>query len=140
MHPQPQAHDDRPGRVLIAEDEFLIAAVIEQALVAAGFVVAARAASVAGALEALEALDGTTVDVAVIDSTLRDESAARLAAVLSQRGTPFVVVTGRNRAELAKPLAAARFLAKPFTAAALVAEVRRAAGETSAEATSTEEK
>lgn len=137
MRPHSQAHDDRPLRVLIAEDEFLIAAVIEQALVAAGFVVAARAASVA---RALEALDGTTVDVAVIDSTLRDESAARLAAVLSQRGTPFVVVTGRNRAELAEPLAAARFLAKPFTAAALVAEVRRAAGETGSEATSTEEK
>jgi hypothetical protein len=82
-------------RVLLAEDEFLIAEDLASALSAAGATVIGPAYSVAGALRLIEscgALDG-----AVLDVNLKGEAAFPIADALLGRGVPFVITTGYDR-------------------------------------------
>jgi CheY-like chemotaxis protein len=82
-------------RVLLAEDEFLIAEDLASALSAAGATVIGPAYSVAGALGLIEtcgALDG-----AVLDVNLKGEAAFPVADALLGRGVPFVFTTGYDR-------------------------------------------
>ena len=78
-------------KVLVVEDEFLIAEEMAAVLEDAGHVVLGPAASVRAA-EAMLADDQP--DVAVIDANLRGETSAPLAASLRDRGIPFCVCTG----------------------------------------------
>src|SRR3954463_6993766 len=80
-------------RCLVVDDEFLIALDIQQALEAAG----ARVTCLGDADEALPALaGGAQFDVAVLDLKLsgftRDSTG--VAALLTERGVPFVFLTG----------------------------------------------
>lgn len=109
-------------RVLIVEDEWLIALAIEQALTAAGFTVAANCRSPD---EAREALGASTPDAAVLDGNLRGANAEDVASELEARGIPFIVLSGYSRTQLGgSSLARAPFLAKPFRPADLVKAVR----------------
>src|SRR5438270_8852311 len=80
-------------RVLVVEDEYLIAADIAASLEALGAEVAGPAASVAEALTFLER-DGDRLDGAVLDVNLGKERVYPLADVLRSRGIPFVFTTG----------------------------------------------
>jgi DNA-binding response OmpR family regulator len=77
-------------RVLLVEDEVLVALDIAQQIAEAGFEVIGPATSVAKAV-ALIAERGC--DLAVLDVNLGHETAEPIAERLRARGTPFVVLT-----------------------------------------------
>ncbi len=111
-------------RVLVVEDEILIALFISEVLETAGFDVVGPWPTVSQALAQLAIPD--CCDVAVLDASLRNESAVAVAKALVALGIPFVVATGYNKSQLPPELAAAPILAKPVNTEELIACVRRA--------------
>ena len=81
-------------RVLIAEDEPLIAVDHHSALSEAGAEIVGTCSTVA---HALECLDSAPVDVAVVDYLLADRNSEPLQAALKRRRIPFVVVSSYPR-------------------------------------------
>jgi DNA-binding response OmpR family regulator len=108
------------ARVLIAEDEPLVAVDLEECLIEAGFEVLEIAGSVDSALRAVRARE---FDVAVLDGNLRGQSIEAVATLLSERRVPFLFVTGYGRDALPAAFSAAPFIAKPFDRAMLVKAV-----------------
>ena len=79
------------ARILMVEDEPVLAFGFEEFLISAGFEVA----GVVGRLPtALAAIENITFDAAVLDANLAGISAGPAAAALTARGVPFVVVSG----------------------------------------------
>jgi DNA-binding response OmpR family regulator len=108
-------------RVLIVEDEFLIARDICDVLARAGCEVVGMVGS---SDEAIALLEDRGCDVAVLDANLKGASAEPVAKWLRARGVPFLVLSGYVGTQLEGELARAPFMAKPFVAAELVSAVR----------------
>ena len=100
-----------PARVLIVEDEPLVAENLRDDLVEAGFEVVGVAARVESALKLIE---GTEFDVAIIDANLAGTSAAPAAAALSARSLPFMVLSGYAREQLQREFSDAVYIQKPY--------------------------
>jgi CheY-like chemotaxis protein len=99
-------------KVLVAEDEALIAFDLELTLRELGCVVLPAAPSVAGALAILGA---ERPDVALLDVNLADGSAAPVAEALAIAGVPFAVMTGHDAGQIGEPaLRSAPYLGKPY--------------------------
>ncbi|HMR31298.1 MAG TPA: response regulator [Geminicoccaceae bacterium] len=104
-------------RVLVVEDEFLIALDVGDTLGELGCEVVGPVPTVAAGLDLLQA-DGC--ELAVLDVRLRDGSTAPLAQALAERGVPFVMLTGYERSQIDEPLLrAAPIVAKPLQRKAL---------------------
>ena len=99
----------RKPRVLIVEDNHIIALDLGEVLKDYGCEVVGPEVTVATALKILE---GGEVDIALVDFTLKDGSAERLLDDLNRRGIPFAICTG---ADLAALYPHAPLLSKPFT-------------------------
>ena len=100
-----------PLRVLLVEDEALVAMTIEDMLGELGATVVATA----GRLEdALDKAGSLAFDVAILDINLHGRPSVPVAELLRQRGLPFIVATGYGDAMLPEPLRAVPVLAKPF--------------------------
>ena len=121
-HPQPakQAAPSRPcdkggaaqPRILLAEDEPLVAMDLEARLEGFGYAVFAAVDSVA---DALSALDGGRPDAALLDANLHGESAVPVAAELHRRGVPIVFISGYDTIDgLPDELAGLPRLSKPI--------------------------
>lgn len=82
-------------RVLVVEDDFVIAMDMAAGLSDAGGVVSGPVATVADARALLDA--GEAIDGAVLDVNLGGETVFSLAAMLRQRGIPMVFATGYDR-------------------------------------------
>ncbi|WP_159082441.1 response regulator [Paragemmobacter aquarius] len=117
-----------PARILIVEDEFLIALTTEAELVDAGFIVVGKAANYEKALEIART---TRPDLALMDVRLgagRDGIEAAI-ALRAELDLPAIIATGsmddenRRRAIPAAPLA---WLPKPYTGEELVVTVTQA--------------
>lgn len=114
---------DTPARrILVVEDEALVAMLVEDALEDAGFGVIGPVRSVAQALEALEA---ELPDAAVLDLNLAGENSVAVADALVARGIPFVVATGYGAAGLPATHRDALVLPKPYDPADLTALLGR---------------
>jgi CheY-like chemotaxis protein len=98
-------------RVLIVEDEPLIAMLIEDALADLDCSVAAIASSRAEALDKASSLD---FDVAILDINLGGASALPVAELLVRQGTPFIFSTGYGAAGVLQAFPDVPLLAKPF--------------------------
>ena len=101
-------------RVLVAEDDFLIALDVADMLRGLGCVVLGPAATVA---EALALAGRGRPDAALLDLALQDGGAIPVAAVLRAAGVPFAVTTGFPDDYLVGAAAALRevpWLAKPY--------------------------
>jgi DNA-binding response OmpR family regulator len=109
-------------RVLVVEDEPIIALDIRQQLANAGFEVLGPATSVANALPFV-AEPGC--DVAVLNVNLGNETSEPIARKLRASGKPFVVLSGCSINDLPPSFNGAPFLAKPTPMAELVAAVRK---------------
>lgn len=115
-------------RILIVEDEFLLAMELEMLLQRRGCMVLGPVSSVA---QALAALDGEPPDLALLDVNLKGERATPVAAALQARGVPFVLITGYGALQLSEPeLRDATRIDKPVSCRALSRAVATALSET----------
>jgi two-component SAPR family response regulator len=87
-------------RVLVAEDEFLLALELEAVLERQGCVVLGPVSTLD---QALALLDGQPLDGAVLDVNLRGRRVTPLAAALQEQSVPFVLVTGYADRQLSEP-------------------------------------
>jgi PAS domain S-box-containing protein len=99
------------SRILVVEDEALIAMDIAATLEQAGCTVVGPAPTLA---EAMRLADVERLDAAVLDRNLGGDSSAPVARRLRDRGIPFAVVSGYADAGLPPDLADVPRLAKPF--------------------------
>jgi CheY-like chemotaxis protein len=83
----------RNRRLLIVEDDYMIAVELAQSLEALGVEVIGPAASVEDALALVEQ-EGGRMDGAVLDINLRGRRVYPVAEALTARGVPFVFATG----------------------------------------------
>ncbi len=114
-------------RCLVLDDEYLIALDIQQILEAAG---ATGVMSVSTAAEALDILSkGSKFDLAVLDIKLGDTAgnSMTVAALLAERGTPFIFLTGMRADEIqAGRFADTPVVEKPYQAPMLIEALRQA--------------
>jgi CheY-like chemotaxis protein len=111
--------------VLVLVDEWLIAELLQDALVEAGYRVLGPVSRVH---EALQLLENSTPNIAVLDVSLRGETSFEVARALAERSIPFVFMTGyvsndlmgefRGRPVLNKPVDDAKLLSCIATALA----------------------
>jgi DNA-binding response OmpR family regulator len=78
-------------RILVVEDEFLVATMIEDDLTEHGFVVVGPYGTVAAALYAAQT---ENFDLAVLDVNLRGQSIVPVAKAIKARGIPILIFTG----------------------------------------------
>lgn len=100
-------------RVLIVEDETLVAMMLEDLLEEVGCRIAGAAATVAQALEQLAALAGQ-VDAAVLDVNLGGEKVYPVADALAARGVPFMFATGYGTSGVSERYPERTVIAKPY--------------------------
>lgn len=106
-------------RIFIVEDEFLIAAVMQDYLEAAGYRVVGPALSVPEALLAIEA-EKDPLGGAFLDLNLRGTPVFPVAEELARRGVPFIFSTGYgDNAAMPAPFRDTPTIGKPWTEHAL---------------------
>jgi CheY-like chemotaxis protein len=105
-----------PLKVLVVEDESLVALDIENMLEHMGCVVVA---SVPRLLKARDLAASLDFDLAVLDINLAGEVVYPLAFRLARRGTPFLFTTGYSTANLPDELRDRPLLRKPVALAGL---------------------
>jgi CheY-like chemotaxis protein len=103
-------------RVLVVEDEYLVAMDVSAWLEAAGAQVVGPASNVNAALEVLER---TELDCAILDVNLRGEMAYPIADALAARGIPFVFTTGYGARTMPARFAGVKRCEKPTTPEAI---------------------
>jgi two-component sensor histidine kinase/DNA-binding response OmpR family regulator len=99
------------NRVLLVEDEALVAMVMRDMLIEFGFTVVGPFSR---AIEATAAATDEAVDAAVLDINLDGEMVYSLAEMLSARGIPFVFVTGYGSESIDGRFAHVPVLQKPI--------------------------
>jgi len=103
----------RPARILVVEDDAVIAEYLSELVRDTGGLVLGPVGSVADALDLLRA---QAPDAALLDYGLSDGSVVRVTDALIASGVPFALSTGLAEYDLPADLAAAPRLAKPFGA------------------------
>jgi CheY-like chemotaxis protein len=109
-------------RVLVVEDEALVAMLVEDALMDAGFGVIGPAATVD---EALDLIARERPDAVVLDLNLAGEVSTPVADDLAARGIPYVIATGYGASGLPDGHKEALVLAKPYDPFELTAMLGR---------------
>jgi two-component system, chemotaxis family, sensor kinase Cph1 len=122
VNPIPARRPEIARRVLIVEDEAMIAMLIEFILQDADCDVVGPVSSVLGALRLIEL---QSLDAAVVDFRLGDDDSCEIIDVLDQRGVPFLIMTGQEIADLPPRLRHLNIMNKPFQAEALVQAVEK---------------
>ena len=98
-------------RILVVEDEMMIAMLLEDMLADLGHTVV----GVAGRLDsALDMARSTDADMAILDVNLSGEASFPVAHVLAERGLPFMFATGYGVLGLEAPFQHTLTLKKPF--------------------------
>ncbi|QYA04691.1 response regulator [Rhizobium sp. B21/90] len=119
-------------RVMIVEDEMLLALDLEDMLLDAGYTVVGQASDMPQALAIAESVDGG-IDVAIMDINLaRGSNGVDTAAALRQRwNIPSLFVSGnldeRTR-QMAMQWQPIGFVGKPYSEREVLAVIRTAAG------------
>jgi CheY-like chemotaxis protein len=98
-------------RVLLVEDEPLIAMMAEDMLAALGAVVVGPASTLA---EALQLARSAEFDIALLDVNLRNERIDPVVALIQERRLPLVLATGYGRTKSDLP-AGVIVIEKPYT-------------------------
>jgi CheY-like chemotaxis protein len=99
-------------RVLVAEDEILISMLLEEMLAELGCEIVGAASTLS---VALDMVDRSEPDVAILDLNLAGENANPVAVALAARGTPFVFATAYGGAGIGPAWNHVPRLLKPFT-------------------------
>jgi CheY-like chemotaxis protein len=104
-------------RILVVEDEWLIADYLQEVLQDAGYLVCGPAARVSQALQLIEQVDP---HAALLDINLRGETSVPVARVLSEKSVPFAFMTGYAPNDLAHDFKGRPVLNKPVDLSALI--------------------
>lgn len=108
---------DGPPRILVVEDEWLVARELEAFLRDEGHAMVGAASNVEVALRLIAA---EPPDAALLDVNLRGRLVTPVAVELAARGVPFLLVTACAVTDLSEPVfALAPRLAKPASRASL---------------------
>ena len=118
--------DTVPKQILIVEDEFLVAMLLEDLLAELGHRVVACAAQVDAAMEFAEQ---TNIDFAILDINLGGVKSFPVAEILRRRRIPFVFASGYGADGLTDQFRNVRTLQKPYDPR----ELKRAIDEASAQ-------
>ena len=121
----PQAGSgEKPYRILVVEDSFLVVTLLDEIFKDLGWESVGPATRLVDAL----ALAKTGVfDVALLDINLNGEMSWEVAAVLAERGVPFVFSTGYDaKTVLPADLAGAVVMSKPFRIHEVESKIRQA--------------
>lgn len=86
-------------RILVIEDEMLIALMLQNLLEELGHHVVGRAATVADALAIIET-HTQAIDAATLDVDLAGEHSNAVADVLNAHGIPFIIITGYDELKI----------------------------------------
>jgi len=105
-------------RILVVEDEMLVAMSIEDTLIDAGGEVVGPAPTVGRALGLLQ--DEAKIDAVVLDMNLQGQSGLPVADACDERSIPFLILSGYGDTALSGTRHAAPILSKPFASAVLV--------------------
>lgn len=104
-------------RILIIEDEPMIALDLQDLLEDAGFAVV----GIAGKLDiAMELIASTPFDAAIVDANLGGVSSSSAAVALADRGVPFIVLSGYSLKQQGAAFPEALFIQKPCRPAQLI--------------------
>lgn len=114
----------RTLRILVVEDEFLVATLLEDDLQQAGCVVVGPFANLASALRASRQ---ARFDLAVLDVNLNGEMVYPLADELAERQIPFIFLSGYGLQSVPEKYRAAPRVAKPYDLATLMSNINRLA-------------
>ena len=106
-------------RILVVEDEYLLADDLSHALTSAGAEVLGPVPSVAEATRMIAA--AARIDAAVLDVNLRGDMIFPVADALSERGVPFAFATGYDQWALPERFAAIPRVEKPFKVSSIAA-------------------
>jgi ActR/RegA family two-component response regulator len=109
---EPPRADVKGQRVLLVEDDYLIATDLAASLEDLGIEVLGPAGSVQDALELVES-HGERLDAAVLDINLRDEGVYPVANALAARGVRFVFTTGYDAIAIPESFASVPRCEKP---------------------------
>ncbi|MDX0403580.1 response regulator [Sinorhizobium medicae] len=110
------------ARILIVEDEWLIAEDHAASLREAGYVVVGPVPSVK---QALQAMENQEIDLALLDIQLWKETSLPLAEHLKAKGVPFAFLSGYSDQKLPPDLSDREVIPKPVDAAFLAEAVAR---------------
>ena len=113
-------------RILVVEDEMLIALVIEDVLQSIGCQIVGPVATLE---KALKFAAEETFDAAVLDVNIRGGKVYPVAEMLLSRGIPFLFASGYGDWALPPALRDKPRLMKPFTVVALQEQIRLLCGE-----------
>jgi CheY-like chemotaxis protein len=101
-------------RVLVVEDEALVAMELEDMLEELGCVVVGVAGTVSRGIS-IAANPGLEIDGAILDVNLGGEKVYPVAERLSARGVPFVFCTGYGLSGISRAFANVPTIAKPYS-------------------------
>jgi DNA-binding NtrC family response regulator len=113
------------GRILVVEDNALLAIELAQTLASAGFEVVGPALTVA---QSMALIEKTGCDAAVLDINLRGETSEPVAKELHARGIPFLTMTGYARAQQPKIFEGAPTFTKPVAIELVIGELHNSLG------------
>jgi CheY-like chemotaxis protein len=99
-------------RVLVIEDEGIVAMLLEDMLADLGHEVVASASNIE---RATKLVGEAEIDLAILDVNLNGHHTYPLADTLAERGIPFIFATGYGNAGLKTEWREANVLQKPFT-------------------------
>ncbi|MBL0922989.1 MAG: response regulator [Sphingomonadaceae bacterium] len=109
--------------ILVAEDDYLLAAAVREILTDAGAVVVGPAPNVVNAASLIEKAD--RIDAAVLDVNLGGEMVYPIADILRANQVPIILTTGYDAQSLKADYADIRICEKPFDPQQLVSELTR---------------
>lgn len=113
----PPMDSTAPYRILIVEDESLLAMMVEDVLTDQGWDVTANVASLPAALRAVER---GGFDIALLDVNIAGKEVFPVADALLQRGLPLVFATGYGSDGIRADLRHLPVVSKPFCPEGLV--------------------
>ncbi|MGH6817236.1 MAG: response regulator [Methylovirgula sp.] len=114
-------------RILVVEDEALIAVMLADMLEELGYDVAASASQISQAKDFLAA---EKVDIALLDISLGTEKIDPVADLLAERACPFIFTTGYGPEGVPAAHASRSVLQKPFNINDLAAALHKELGTT----------
>lgn len=107
-------------RVLVVEDEFIVAAMLCDMVEDEGAEIVGPAGSLA---DGLDLARSAACDAAVLDWNLAGQPGAPVARQLRERGVPFIIATGYGTVD--EEFSGVRVLSKPYAPDQIVGELVR---------------